>query len=298
VRYGAKTIPEGGWYSLPRPYMPGAMLVGDSAGYLNMTRLKGIHLAMKSGMLAAETTFEILRDKAQASVARTEQYWTKVQDSWIKEEMFKVRNFRQAFQKKHFGFLRGAMAAGLHIQSGGKWPPWKVPLLSDHHRIRKLADGPKNGTPWKKPPAPLSPSTRTAADVCAARAEGVATKAPLQPALDVPMSIKTDADGVIYDKQTDVYYSGATHEEDQPAHLVVADMDICHTRCAEEYGNPCQYFCPAGVYEMTPTNDGKGRKLMLNFSNCVHCKTCDIRDPYQIITWVPPEGGGPTYAGL
>ena len=98
---------------------------------------------------------------------------------------------------------------------------------------------------------------------------------------------------------TSVFHSGSTHEEDQPPHLVVADTDICHTRCAEEYGNPCQYFCPAAVYEMADTDDGKGRRLRLNFSNCVHCKTCDIRDPYQIITWVTPEGGGgPQYVGL
>jgi electron-transferring-flavoprotein dehydrogenase len=106
------------------------------------------------------------------------------------------------------------------------------------------------------------------------------------------------SDGIVFDKVTDVYHSGATHEEDQPAHLVIADYDICHTRCTAEYGNPCQYFCPAGVYEMANTDDGKGRTLRLNFSNCVHCKTCDVRDPYQIITWVTPEGGGPTYAGL
>ena len=150
-------------------------------------------------------------------------------------------------------------------------------------------------TPWKEPPPPLPPTTRTAASVAARE---VTTKAPLESPLDQAPSVKTDSEGVIYDKATDVYYSGATHEEDQPAHLVVADTDICHTRCTEEYGNPCQYFCPAAVYEMAPTDDGKGRKLHLNFSNCVHCKTCDIRDPYQIITWVPPEGGGPTYAGL
>ncbi|MEE9292661.1 MAG: 4Fe-4S dicluster domain-containing protein, partial [Acidobacteriota bacterium] len=106
-------------------------------------------------------------------------------------------------------------------------------------------------------------------------------------------------DGTLtFDKLTDVFHSGTRHEEDQPSHLRVADTNICATRCAEEYGNPCQHFCPAAVYEMVP-GDGGGRRLQINASNCVHCKTCDIMDPYQIITWVPPEGGGgPEYVKL
>ena len=105
-------------------------------------------------------------------------------------------------------------------------------------------------------------------------------------------------DAMSMDRLTDVYHSGSVHEEDQPSHLIVLDPDLCVNRCTKEYGNPCQYFCPAGVYEMAATDDGKGRQMRLNFSNCVHCKTCDIRDPYQIITWVTPESGGPSYAGL
>jgi len=294
VRYGAKTIPEGGWFSLPRPYMPGAMLVGDSAGFLNISRLKGIHLAMKSGMLAAETAFEILREQAEPTEARTKAYWKRVLDSWIFEEMWKVRNFRQLFQKRPFGFLRGMAVAGVHIQSGGLWPPGKVGLLPDHHRMKRLKSDPA----WKEAPPPLPAAVDTAAKVAAERKDGVESAAPPRPAGVPDMSIKTDEGGVIKDKVTDVFHSGATHEEDQPAHLVVADMDICHTRCTEEYGNPCQYFCPAAVYEMADTDDGQGRRLRLNFSNCVHCKTCDVRDPYQIITWVTPESGGPVYAGL
>jgi len=96
-----------------------------------------------------------------------------------------------------------------------------------------------------------------------------------------------------------VFKSGTTHEEDQPSHLVVSDTDICATRCVEEFGNPCQHFCPAGVYEMVEGDTSSGKKLQINFSNCVHCKTCDIADPYEIITWVPPEGGGgPKYVDL
>ena len=293
VRYGAKAIPEGGWFSLPRPYMAGAMLVGDSVGFLNMTRLKGIHLAMKSGMLAAETAFELLRDQAEASEERTKAYWGRILDSWVFEEMWKVRNFRQAFQKKPLGFLRGGLAAGVHVESGGLWPPGRLELQSDHHRIEKLQEA----TNGKTAPPQLMPSVDVAATVAASRKDGVKSFAPKdRPAGAPDASVKTA--GVVYDKVTDVYYAGSTHDEDQPPHLVVADLDVCHTRCAEEYGNPCQYFCPAGVYEMAEVEGGKGRQLRINFSNCVHCKTCDIRDPYQIITWVTPQGGGPRYTGL
>ena len=102
-----------------------------------------------------------------------------------------------------------------------------------------------------------------------------------------------------FDKLSDVYHSSTHHEEDQPSHLKIADFDICNTRCVEEFGNPCQHFCPAAVYEMETAADGGGKRLKLNPSNCVHCKTCDIADPYEIITWVCPEGGGgPHYDGM
>jgi electron-transferring-flavoprotein dehydrogenase len=296
-RYGAKTIPEGGWFSIPRPYMPGAMIVGDSAGFMNMTRLKGIHLAMKSGMLAGETAFDILRSGKPATEEETKPYWTRILDSWIFEELWAVRNFRQMFQGNAFGFLSGALKAGYAIAAGGALMPGSVPLVSDHERMKKIPTG-KENTP--RPPAPgsLRPTVSLAADVLRARLHDGQSMAPRDPLIpQPPMSVKSE--GIVFDKVTDVFHSGSTHAEDQPPHLVVADTDICHTRCAEEYGNPCQYFCPAAVYEMAPTEDGKGRRLRLNFSNCVHCKTCDIRDPYQIITWVVPEGGGgPKYVGL
>jgi electron-transferring-flavoprotein dehydrogenase len=102
-----------------------------------------------------------------------------------------------------------------------------------------------------------------------------------------------------FNKLTDVFYSGTQHDEDQPSHLKVADFDLCRTRCAEEYGNPCQYFCPASVYEMVEDGERGGRKLQINFANCVHCKTCDVMDPYEVITWTTPEGGdGPRYVNL
>jgi electron-transferring-flavoprotein dehydrogenase len=112
---------------------------------------------------------------------------------------------------------------------------------------------------------------------------------------------KAKGDGVLtFDKLTDLYHSGTKHEEDQPSHLIIADTNICNTRCGTEYGNPCQYFCPANVYEMEESPSALiGKTIHLNPSNCVHCKTCDIMDPYEIITWVPPEGGGgPNYDGM
>lgn len=299
VRYGAKTIPEGGWFSVPRPYMPGALLVGDSAGFLNITRLKGIHLAMKSGMLAAETAFEVLREAARkdeplitakASLEVTKGYWKRVLDSWLFEELWKVRNFRQSFHRKRFAF--GGISAGLHIQSGGLWPPGRLPLEPDYAHFERIGKKTGEGTP-----GPLIPTVNTAAAKAAEIKDGFAQVAPLEPPRPMPEpTIKTG--GLVFDKVTDVYHAGAIHDEDQPAHLVITDYAVCHTRCTEEYGNPCQYFCPAGVYEMAATDDGKGRTLRLNFSNCVHCKTCDIRDPYQVITWVTPAGGGPVYSGL
>jgi electron-transferring-flavoprotein dehydrogenase len=298
-RYGAKTIPEGGWFSIPRPYMPGAMLVGDSAGFMNMTRLKGIHLSMKSGMLAGETTFEILRDGVPATEERTKAYWHAILSSWVFEELWKVRNFRQMFQDSTFA--GGMLKAGFAIAFGGALLPGRVPLVADHERMRKLPTGKEN---LPRPPHPdgLHVTVDLSARVIAERhhlAEAgklkVAPKESLTP--QPPMSVKSG--GVVFDKVTSVFHSGSTHQEDQPPHLVIADTDVCHTRCTEEFGNPCQYFCPAAVYEMADTNDGKGRKIQLNFSNCVHCKTCDIRDPYQIITWVTPEGGGgPQYVNL
>lgn len=294
-RYGAKTIPEGGWFSVPRPYMPGAMIVGDSAGFVNMTRLKGIHLAMKSGMCAGETAFDILKSGQPATEEATKAYWTRILDSWVFDELYKVRNFRQMFQGS--SFISGMMKAGAAISFGGALIPGSIPLVPDHERMRKIPTG-KEDIPRAPAPNGLRPTVDLAAEVLKKRLHNGHSMAPRDPLIpQPPMSVKSE--GVVFDKVTDVFHSGSTHAEDQPPHLVITDTDVCHTRCTEEYGNPCQYFCPAAVYEMAPTADGKGRRLQLNFSNCVHCKTCDIRDPYQIITWVVPEGGGgPKYVGL
>jgi electron-transferring-flavoprotein dehydrogenase len=253
LKYGAKTIPEGGWFAMPKLVTAGALLVGDSAGLLNSQRLKGIHLAIKSGMLAAEAIFEALQ-LGDFSENRLSGYARRVEQSWMKQELWKVRNYHQAFEH---GMLRGAFHAGLQMITGGRGLYGRYPNRAGHEHLHKL---------------------------------NAARPAPLEPF--VP-------DGKLtFDKLTDVYHSATKHGEDQPCHLLISDTNICNQRCTVEYGNPCQHFCPAAVYEMVESKDGS-RQIHLNPSNCVHCKTCDIMDPYQIITWVPPEGGGgPNYENL
>jgi electron-transferring-flavoprotein dehydrogenase len=246
---------------MPRLYADGLLLVGDSGGFLNGMRLKGIHLAMKSGMLAAQTAFDALQaqrfDATQLSAMESA-----FKDSWAYDELFAARNFHQGF--KH-GLVHGMLNTGLGMMTGGRGFGYISRLPGEHGFERMEKRGYK--------PAPAQ---RAAID-----------------------------NVVTFDKLTDVYNSGTMHEEDQPCHLHVADTEVCREKCTVEYGNPCAYFCPAQVYEpqFEKTPDGADSsisgQLTINFTNCVHCKTCDIADPYQIITWVPPQGGeGPVYAGM
>lgn len=249
VRYGAKALPEGGWHALPRCHLPGGVIVGDAAGFLNSVRLKGLHLAMYSGMHAADAVFEALGrdDTGAAALARFGQLVT---EGPIRREMYPVRNVHQGFRA---GLLGGLAHAGLALATGGWWFRDPVPSGPGHARLATLAARP-----------------RTAAGASALAGE----------------------------KLESVHYSGTRHEEDQPSHLLVREPAICDTTCREEYGNPCTRFCPANVYEMIDAG-GAGPRLKINASNCIHCKTCDIMDPYQIIDWVPPEGGGgPQYDGM
>src|SRR5438874_4004306 len=261
IRYGAKTFPYGGWWALPRMAGDGWMITGDSAGLLNSQRLKGIHLAIKSGMLAAETAFEALRNN-DFSTKTLGAFQTRVENSWIKEELWKVRNFHQGFEH---GFWRGMFHAGLQQFTGGRGVRSRYLGTAGYSRMKKLAELP---------------------------ADGGAEAGLIGPA-------KGDSK-LTFDKLTDLYHSGTKHEEDQPAHLIIHDTNICESRCIREYGSPCQHFCPANVYEMLDNSSAaNGKRISLNPSNCVHCKACDIQDPYQIITWVPPEGGGgPNYDGM
>ncbi|MBW3565868.1 MAG: electron transfer flavoprotein-ubiquinone oxidoreductase [Acidobacteria bacterium] len=252
IEAGAKAIPEGGFFSMPRMYGDGFLITGDSAGFLNGARLKGIHLAIKSGILAAEAAFEAILS-GDHSEKKLSHYETLFRKSWAHEELYKQRNFHQGFEH---GRLAGLLNAGLSLLTGGRGFGVKNRLEGEagHRRMKKIRDHDPEGS---------GPSSRIPYD-----------------------------NEYTFDKVTNVYHGGVKHEENQPAHLLIADTEVCITRCTEEYGNPCLNFCPANVYEPKETADGRGKVPFLNFTNCYHCKTCDIMDPYQVITWVPPEGGG------
>jgi len=271
LKYGAKSINAGGYYTMPKLYADGVLLVGDCASFLNGQRIKGIHTAMKSGMLAAETIVGAFEHEDFSSQT-LRHYEERVNLSWIYDELHAVRNFHGSFQKGRWSAL---INTGLQYLTKGL--AWGF-MPREHHvpgyeRMlpvggRLLAEG-SNG---------FGPNDHLK--------NGRYSSIPFDKELT-------------FDKVTDVFYGAVAHDEDQPSHLHVLDTEICATLCAEEYGNPCQRFCPAAVYEMEE-NAAKGRReLKVNFSNCVHCKTCDIADPYQIINWVTPEGGGgPNYKGM
>jgi len=251
VRYGAKSLPYGGWYSIPRTYVDGALIIGDSGSFLDSQRLKGIHMAIKSGMLAAETILDALKT-GDATAKSLSTFPKKIEQSYIKKELWQVRNFHQSFQH---GMFRGFLHTALQQISGGRGLIDPMHAHEGYKTYKKI-----NGRP-------------------------------------APERFKGDGK-LTFDRLTDVYHSGTRHEEDQPCHLVVSDLNVCSTKCVVEYGNPCQYFCPAAVYEMAKQPDNS-LKLKISAANCVHCKTCDIADPYQIINWVVPEGGGgPNYEGM
>ncbi len=239
---GARAIVTGGWQSLPKTEMPGALLIGDTAGLLNVPKIKGTHQAIRSGMLAAEHLAASL-DAAG--------FDAKLRASEAMKELRKVRNIKPAFKRGlWFGMLNAAwetVTAGLS--------PWTLKNKPDWSSLEKLGE---HETPKR---------------------DYVQRELPPR------------------DRLQGVYYAATEHDEDQPVHLRVADTDLCVTRCTEEYGNPCTRFCPAAVYEIV--DDGAGKRLQINAANCVHCKTCDIKDPYEIINWVTPEGGaGPNYQNL
>ena len=261
IRYGAKSLPYGGWWAIPPVAGDGWMILGDSAGFLNSQRLKGIHLAIKSGMLAAETAFAALKSN-DSSAAKLGDFQKQIESSWIKDELWKVRNFHQGFEK---GLLAGLFHAGLQQFTGGRGVRNRYEAHAGYQHMKPLSELPADGG-------------REAHLLGPFKGDGKLT----------------------FDKLTDLYHSGTKHEEDQPSHLVIHDTNICEQRCIKEFGSPCQNFCPANVYEMVDDSEApNGKRISLNPSNCVHCKTCDIQDPYQIITWVPPEGGGgPNYDGM
>lgn len=243
ITYGARTIIEGGWQSMPMLEMPGAMLIGDSGGTVNVPKIKGVHQAMRSGMLAAQHLVET------GTTTGFDQRWRNSEGG---RELYKVRNMRPGFRG---GMWVGLLNGALETVTGGH-TPWTLQNHADHSALKRLDAAPPPERNWGD--KTLKPKDRLSA----------------------------------------VYFAGNTHDDAQPAHLKVADTHLCATRCAQEYGNPCQYFCPANVYEMVDDGAG-GRKLQINAANCVHCKACDIKDPYEQITWTTPEGGsGPNYPGM
>jgi len=243
LAYGARTIVEGGWQSSPKLEMPGAMLVGDAGGTLNVPKIKGVHQAVRSGALAAEHFVET------GGSTGYDQRWRTSPGGL---ELYKVRNIRPGF--KH-GMWMGMLNGALETVTAGH-SPWTLDNHADHSALQRLDQLASPDRGWGE--RALKPRDRLSA----------------------------------------VFFAGNTHEEAQPVHLKVADTSICATRCAQEYGNPCQHFCPAHVYEMVDDGAG-GKRLQINASNCVHCKACDIKDPYEIITWTTPEGGsGPNYQSM
>ncbi len=249
LQQGANTLSAGGYYTMPKLAVDGALFVGDSASMLNMQRFKGIHTAMKSGMLAAETIMDAFAAD-DVSMQVLNNYESKVKSSWIQEELWAARNFSQALSKE-------GVSKFFHI--GAQY----------------LTKG------------------RGFSDPMAIEKDSTTLKSQQKPNKE---AVEKDQlyDGELYvDKLTGVYLSGTQHEEDQPCHLDVLDMDICLNQCRQTYQNPCTRFCPGQVYEMEI--EGEPR-LKLNPSNCLHCKTCEIKDPYNNIIWNCPEGGGgPNY---
>ena len=253
VSYGARAINEGGWQSVPTLVMPGAALIGCAAGFVNVPRIKGTHMAMKSAMLAADAAFDATA--ADRSGDTLDAYPAALEASWIADELKMVRNAGPALGK--FGNIFGTLVAGVdmwmrYLKIG---LPFTIPNKADHTKL------------WRK-------------DQCAK--------------IDYPKP-----DGVIsFDRLSSVFLSGTNHEEDQPVHLRLKDPDVPVRYNLPLYDEPAQRYCPAGVYEVLTDDTGEPR-FQINAPNCVHCKTCDIKDPTQNIEWVTPEGGGgPTYPNM
>jgi electron-transferring-flavoprotein dehydrogenase len=240
---GARAIVTGGFQSLPKVEVPGAVLIGDTAGLLNVPKIKGTHQAIRSGMLAAEHLV--------ANDLKAQGFDAKLRASPVVAELRRVRNVKPGFKK---GMWFGLANAAWETATAGL-SPWTLRNKPDWCSLDKVGEHeePKRDYVQRE----LPPRDRLAG----------------------------------------VYFAATEHDEDQPVHLHVRDTNICIERCTVEYDNPCTRFCPASVYEIV--DDGAGKRLQINAANCVHCKTCDIKDPYEIIDWVPPEGGsGPNYRDL
>ncbi len=247
ISYGARALVEGGLQSLPKLTMPGALLVGDTAGFLNVAKIKGNHTAMKSGMLAAEALFTLFNTN-EAAGKECFEYQRLFEKSWIYKELYKVRNIRPGFR---WGRLLGLIHAAFQTAGG-----WMIPYTLKNHADHKSLTLAKDSVQISYP-----------------KPDGTLT----------------------FDRLSSVYLSNTNHEEDQPCHLQLKDPLIPIQKNLPDYAEPAQRYCPAGVYEIIVGADGV-QKFQINAQNCVHCKTCDIKDPAQNINWATPQGGGgPTY---
>ncbi|MEM9469581.1 MAG: electron transfer flavoprotein-ubiquinone oxidoreductase [Pseudomonadota bacterium] len=251
ISYGARALVEGGLQSLPKLTFPGGVLIGDTAGFLNVPKIKGNHTAMKSGMIAADALFNTITEDSEDTFGlENDSYPALFKKSWLYRELHKVRNIRPGFHKGlWFGIAHSA------LQTYGGWRlPYTLKNHADHEQLGKA----ENYQPidYSKPDGKLT-----------------------------------------FDRLTSVQLSNTNHEEDQPAHLKLVDTSVPINVNLPEYAEPAQRYCPAGVYEVVEEENGK--KFQINAQNCVHCKTCDIKDPSQNILWtVPQGGGGPNYSGM
>ena len=250
IAYGARAINEGGFQSIPRLTFPGGMLIGCSAGFVNVPKIKGSHTAMKSGMTAAEAVFDWLTAGTQTEM-EVAAYGERLRGTWLWDELYRVRNIRPSF---HGGFMQGFLYSAIDTVILRGRAPWTFRHRPDHESLK-----PKNACKVIDYPPP---------------------------------------DGEItFDRASSVFLASTNHEEDQPVHLTLKDDTVPIDINLALYDAPEQRYCPAGVYEIIEDDDGV--RLQINAQNCVHCKTCDIKDPTQNIVWVTPEGGGgPNYPNM
>ncbi|HEV7835517.1 MAG TPA: electron transfer flavoprotein-ubiquinone oxidoreductase [Caballeronia sp.] len=251
VSYGARAITAGGLMSLPKLVFPGGALAGDDAGFLNASRIKGSHAAIKSGKMAAEAAFDAVQAGRQADELNA--YPEAFDNSWLKTELYRARNFKQWMSK---GLYLGTFMVGLEQKVMGGNVPWTL-----HHQH--------------------------------------ADNETLKPASQCKPIVYPKPDGKLtFDRLASVFISNTNHEENQPPHLTLKDASVPVDVNLRTYAGPEGRYCPAQVYEFVKNDDGSER-LQINAQNCVHCKTCDIKDPTQNIVWVPPEGGGgPNYPNM
>jgi len=251
ISYGARALIEGGIQSLPKMFMPGALLIGCDAGTLNMPKIKGSHTAMKSGIIGAEAIDEYLKD----GLSSLENYEKKFMDSWAYKELHAARNVKPFITK--FGLLIGTILTGIdQILFRGKLPFTLNHSHADHETLMPASESKKIEYP--KPDGKIT-----------------------------------------FDRASSVFLTGTYHAENQPVHLVLEDKELPITYTLEKFDEPAQRYCPAGVYEIHKDDDGSNPKFVINSQNCIHCKTCDIKEPSQNINWVTPEGsGGPKYSNM